>query len=326
MPHPTDISAPPESEPGLPVSAAVGADEMAPEEEAAECPPPLMWRDVLSEVSAQSATWQVERAGARISGRTIGAGRPVYCLSATIGNWETFALLMWLLRDEFRVTVIDGIESTSARKLPWARLTADETARDLYAVADSVGDKRFCLFATSTQSLAAWAAMLSESERIERAVIVGGMAEVRLSTFERVLLFLGRGSGRSFSRLPFFERVQTHNHRRWFPPFDESRWQFLLDNIGATPVSEWSARLAGLRRSDLRARIAGIEQPVLLLRGEGEGQLGATRMTELRELLPAAEYELLPHCGRFAYLTHPHLLTKRIRTFFGNGSQQTRSS
>lgn len=278
------------------------------ETEQSECPPPLMWQDVLAEVRRESECWELQRGGGVLRGWTLGQGPPLYFLQSAWGSRELFALSMWLLREEFRVVIYDGPDGQRR-----SRLSAEALAEDLLAVVERHGDERFSLFATSFGGLTALTAMHRFGRRIERAVLHAAFAHYQLSVGERLLLWLGRFSRRPFRKAPFFARLHRHNHRRWFPPFDASRWNFLLENLGATPIAEASRRIAALRRCDLRPVLAEVGQPVALLGGEGEGRIAREREAELAAGLPRALCERLPHCGHFPFLTHPHILTKAIR-------------
>ena len=71
------------------------------------CPSPLGWAEVLKAVHSQSALWQVKVGGDTITGRTLGAGPPLYFLNGFAGNSDLYCLIVWLLRDEFRCVVFD---------------------------------------------------------------------------------------------------------------------------------------------------------------------------------------------------------------------------
>jgi len=268
--------------------------------EPSECPPPLLWADVLARVEQGVRETRFDRAGRVVTVRSFGEGRPLYVLPGGLGDWRLFSLTMWLLRDEFRMVVVDPPE---------------EAAADLFAAADRLGDASFSLFATSLGALPALQAMLERPSRIERAILHAADCRLRLSTTERLLAFAGRMTRRPLESLPFFNRIQLHNHRRWFPPFDASRWEFFLANVGRTPVRSLCRRLGALRAADFTRRLREIATPILLLRCEGEGTACADRVEQLRAALTDAGARFLPHCGHYPFLTHPHVLAKAVREF-----------
>jgi pimeloyl-[acyl-carrier protein] methyl ester esterase len=275
-----------------------------------ECPPQLMWADVLARVEQGVRETRIGRAGGVVTVRSFGEGRPLYVLPGGLGDWRLFSLTMWLLRDEFRMVVVDPPE-WSARQ----RLSPEEAAADLFAAADRLGDASFSLFATSLGALPALQAMLERPSRIERAILHAADSRLRLSAAERMLTSLGRFTRRPLAAVPFFNRIQLHNHRRWFPPFDASRWEFFLANVGRTPARGLCRRLGALRAADFTRRLREIATPILLLRCEGEGAASTDRVEQLRAALPDAGVRFLPHCGHYPFLTHPHVLAKAVREF-----------
>lgn len=285
----------------------------------ADCPVPLAWKSVLSAVRESIRTTTLERDAATIGIRSFGDGPPLYFLNNVWGDWELFALSMWLLRDEYRCVVVDWPESTG-RRLPTRRLSAENVASDLVATADELGDDRFAVFATSFGCLpAVWAATTSQ-ERISSLVLHAGFARYRLGLFERLLLRVGRLMQRPLARLPLFERIQTENHRSWFPPFDSSRWAFLLENIGRTPTSTAMQRIAALKSCDLRGQLGTINGPTALVLGEGADGRIRRREHELADELPHAARENLPYAGHFPFVTHPHVLTRFLKKFLAEAN------
>lgn len=284
------------------------------------CPAPLSWRQVLEVFRRQADAWELRRSDLVLLGRTWGTGPPLYLLPGLGGTHELYALLIYLLRDNFRCVTFhdddDGGGANAAR--PPA---ADDFARDLFAVAEKHHDRRFRLFAPAFGSARALTAMLAEPERIEAAVLQSGFAHRELSIAERLLIRLGGRVRRTLADLPFWKTVQTQNHKPWFPPFDHSRWHFFLENTGQVPVSRLARRAAVLRDFDVRQRLQEIAQPVLLVRTEGDGRIAARCQDLLETRLPNARVESLTSCGQLPFLTHPHRLAKLMRTFLaGDGS------
>jgi pimeloyl-ACP methyl ester carboxylesterase len=283
----------------------------APANEVSACPPPLEWREVLREFHRQADAWYLDRPNCRISGRSFGSGRPLYLLNGFAGTHELYALLVWLLRDQFRCVVFDYPVPRCGRA------TLNDLADDVIAIADVCGDQSLSLFATSFGSLVALAALNRHPRRIDRAVMQGGFAHRDLSRSERMLIHIGRWLPGRLRHIPARTIIQRQNHLRWFPPFDATRWRFYLDNSGATRLCELARRGRIARDCDLRSQLGHIEQPVLLVRCEGDGRLLESYGNSLAEALPCATVESLNDTGQIPFLTHPHRLAKIIRPFLG---------
>ena len=290
------------------------------------CPTPLAWHEVLSSFREQSTPWELDRGGYRLRGRSLGTGPALYLLNGMGGSHELYALLAWLLRDTFRCVLYDypGHEIRTGR-LP--RISLTDLAADLYAVADLQGDSQFCLYGTSFGSLVGLRALTPCSQathdsgtshvsgRIVRAVFQGGFAYRRLSSPERWLIRFGGLLPIRLRHMPLRKVVQRQNHLAWFPPYDRTRWEFFLENVGEVPVAALCQRGGMIRDNDLRPALAGIRQPVLLIHGEGDGLVSNDCHHALQQGIPGARTEWLHSSGHIPYLTHPHRLAKLIKDF-----------
>jgi pimeloyl-ACP methyl ester carboxylesterase len=284
------------------------------------CPPPLEWQEVLREFHRQADHWYLDRPDFRISGRTLGSGPPLYFLNGFSGTHELYALLVWLLRDHYRCVLFDyalpaarsgGLKSPLRR----GKTTLDDLADDVVAVADAAGDRQFDLFAPTFGGLVALTAARRFPERVGRLVLQGAFAHLELAPVERLLIRLCLVHPGRLRHLPGRSVVQRASHRRWFPPFDQTRWQFLADNTGSVRLADLARRGAIIRDSDLRPTLQDVRQPTLLIRTEGQGRGLEASCRMLAEALPDAKIEWLHETGLFPYLTHPHRLAKLIRRF-----------
>ena len=276
------------------------------------CPTPLVWRQVLTAVHEQREEFTFAWGGRELHGATLGSGRPLYFLGPIAGGWELFALTACLLREEFRCRLIE---------LPELRYAADAatyvtaSGDAVTAAADSLGDQTVALFGASLGGTIALQTLAMYPERFEAAVLIGTAARRRLTLMERAMLIWGGLLPGRLRQLPGWKRVLEQNHRHWFPPFDQSRWQFLLQNLGETPIALAARRQSVLGGVNLREQLPGITQPVLIVRTEGEGRILTEHQKELQQGLPSAEVEEMRNAGQLPYLTHPHRVAKLVRRF-----------
>jgi pimeloyl-ACP methyl ester carboxylesterase len=185
----------------------------------------------------------------------------------------------------------------------------------LLAVADHQGDQQFSLFATSFGSLVGLRALQAAPDRIDRAVIQGGFAHRQLSIAERFVANLGRILPGRLKSLPGAQAIQQQNHRVWFPPLDQTRWQFFLDDASQVPLKTLARRGHIIRDTDLRPALASIQQPVLLIQCEGDGLVTRDCHETLAKGLPHAETAWMHSAGHIPHLTSPHRLAKFLRDF-----------
>lgn len=287
---------------------------VVPPGEATGCPPPLAWQQVVREFVEQGTPWYLDRPRYRLQGRSWGTGRPLYFLNGMTGTHELFALLVYLLRTDFRCVLFDYPGSVSSGN-DSRGLTLPDHAADVLAIADQIGDAEFDLYATSFGSLVGLQVLLQAPGRIGRALLQGAFAERRLSAAERGLIRLYAHLPGRMKHVPFSRFVQEHNHRRWFPPLDLTRWEFFLNTVGQTPAATVARRASLIRDYSLISRLGEIQTPVLLIRSEGEGVVPESCQHALEEGLPQAKTEHLHTTGHMPYLTHPHRVAKLVRSF-----------
>lgn len=278
------------------------------------CPTPLGWKQVLDTFHQQSTPWDVSRHGYTLRGRTWGNGPAVYFLCGMGGTSDSFCLLIYLLKDLFRCTVFDypgTLESAPSDH----RNTLESLRDDLLAVADFQGDQEFSIFATSFGSLVALRSLCDAPDRVRQAVIQGGFAYRHLSLPERAIVRIGALLPGRLRSLPGAKAVQEHNHRRWFPSLDPSRWQFFVDDASQVSNATLARRGALIRDTDLRPLLPQIQQPVLLIQCEGDGLVSRKCHEELVTGLPNGKTEWMHSAGHVPHLTNPHRLAKSIRDF-----------
>jgi len=288
------------------------------------CPPPLKWQEVVKTFREEAEPWYLDRNSPKlgpyqIRGRIWGQGAPIYFLPGIGGTIDLYALLIFLLKDEFRCVLLDYPGGLAG---PVPKSTAVSLANDLFAVADQCGDRQFDLFATSFGSLVALQAAIEKPERIQRIMLQGGFAERRLSRPERMLVRCLPWLPLRLRHLPLRKLIQQESHRRWFPPFDDTRFTFLSENSGHIRLAALARRAAIVRDTDLRPALSQIPQRVLLMQGEGEGQVSEQCLAELMHGLLNHHLERMHNTGHLPYLTHPHRVAKLIRAFLSSQSSR----
>lgn len=290
----------------------------------ASCPPSLVWQDVIREVQQSAEHWTVDRPGGVLQGLTLGQGSPLVFLNGLAERVELHFLLAWLLRDQFRCVLFDWRGIRSADRAP--RLTLETLVDDLLDVVGHWPAEPNDLVAFGLGGLVALRA-LSTHPRVFRSLIVcNGYARRRLTLAERALITLGQLPGIRRASVPALRATLEHSHRRWFPPFDATRFDFLVELVSLVSPGSM-ARLAGiLRQTDLRAELPGIQQPVLILNTEGQGRILREAAGELARALPAARVEELNNTGQLPGLTHPHRVAKVIRGFLAEPASETAAS
>lgn len=276
------------------------------------CPTPLAWQEVLESFRLERDEFALPTSWGDVHLWEFGAGTPLTFLGDAAGDAELFALTAWLLREQFRCCLITlpNPPSQVARQhwLPGAAALLNET---LAARLQS----SHAIYGVGYGGLVALQAALDAPQSVDRLILQGCLPGLQLTLRERFLFALGRRWGAPLGSLPGWNRVIAANHRRWFPPFDDNRWEFLRQNLAATPTRRFAACVTAGDRPALAERLQDVAAPVLIIRTEGEGRRATDLQEQLAAQLPQARVEWMHTTGQFPYVTHPHRLVKLIREF-----------
>ena len=279
------------------------------------CPAPLVWQEIRENYLRDSLPWEIVSGSRRLTGRTWGHGRPLYFLNNFAGTAELYSLAAWLLKDDFCCVLFDtSIEDRRASRA--ATPSLNDYSDDVFAIADEHGDERFSLYGAGFGAAIGLQAALSRPTRIDRMILQHAFARRRLSFFERILAAICVRSTKTLDELPQRRRFQSVNHQPWFPPFDDSRFEFLINSTGTLLLPDLAKRALAMNRFDISARLAEINVPVMLLRTEGEGKVAAESQALLEQGLNSPQIEWMHSAGQHPYLTHPHRVAKLIKSFF----------
>jgi pimeloyl-ACP methyl ester carboxylesterase len=275
------------------------------------CPPPLSCREVWAALERDTVPWELDRRGYALRGWTLGAGPPLYFANGFAGASALFCLTAWLLRDQVRCVLFDV--ELRGRNGP---SSLDAFCTDLLEAASFHGDQTFSVFGTTFGGTVALQTALVAPERIERLILQSVPARGSLTWAERLLARICKRSRAPLARFPGRLRVQTFNHRRWFPPLDPDRWQCFLEMAGTQPVALAARQAMALAAVDLRSQLGQLRQPVLLIDTEGAGVRLSALQQEVCDGLPNVQEERLHTTGLYPYLTHPHRLVKLIQAWW----------
>jgi len=278
------------------------------EEEHEPCPTPLEWHDILSRFIQEADHWYLETPAGQILGRTWGSGPTLYFQNGLSGTHELYALITWLLRDNYRCVLFDYMDSPIA---------SHETLADLLPeVAKLHEDSGPVTLVTRDFGLqVAQYCSLRHPGFLGSLICQTPHLQLPLTKSELRLARLGKKIPGKLKRVPGRQMIQQRIHRVWFPPYDPSRFDFYLDNTGEQSTSALSQRFL-LNGSPLPAwPVESIPEKMLIIRAEGETPAQTKSAEELSIAAPQAITEWLHTSGQLAFLTHPHRLVKLINNF-----------
>uniref|UniRef100_A0A7C2JZN4 Alpha/beta hydrolase n=1 Tax=Schlesneria paludicola TaxID=360056 RepID=A0A7C2JZN4_9PLAN len=282
------------------------------------CPPPLRCRQVAENWHAVATPWSLPGSPLGTQGTVGGTGTPLYFLNAFGGCAELFTLTAWLLREDVRCVLLDWSAPTDRR-----RMTLDDFAADVLAVADLLGDQQLAVYGATFGAAVAARLAATHPDRVSSVILQGAWEQRRLSVGERLLAWWHRRSTQSLSTWAHRAEFQAANHRVWFPPLDPDRWAWFLETTGTIPLALMAAQARALDRVNLAADHARLACPTLLLATEGDGPTSLGVQQRIAAAHPRFRYEYQHSTGQHPYLTHPHRLVKLLKSQLLNGSGST---
>ncbi|MEW4490696.1 hypothetical protein AB1L42_21615 [Thalassoglobus sp. JC818] len=284
------------------------------------CPTPLDWQDVVRAFLEERREGEIALGRSKLTATQIGQGPPLVLLPASGCSAKIYALLAWLLREERQLWIFSEpkFERTpSARNLiPELAASYAEAIRDLFGGPVDV-------YAPTFSSQIAMKMMIDSPEFLKNVVLQSAWAHRPLNWTETALARSGMWIPFSIRRVPLWLSSQVANHRPWFPPYDETRFGFLLSETYRVSVSENCRRMLAADATDLSAEVSHIQKRILLLRAEGDGAIINREEDRLEKSLPACDVEWMHTSGHYPFLTHPHRLVKILRAFFECASEES---
>lgn len=274
------------------------------------CPTPLNWKEVVGSVFEDSQPISVPLDGGTLNVDVYGRGPAIYFLGGATGSNRLFALTAYLLRDEYTCVLLNPVEW---HKRPQAPL--QQVSQGIIRLANSLGHTLLSLYGAGAGCHQALALFEQHPDRIGHLMLQSPALRQPTLYREKCLLWLGQWQKRPVAMLPGWLKIQVQNHERYFPPFDTTRFQFLLDDLGVTSIQQASYRWLAESQADWRSLAPQIRCPKLVIRCEGEGATLARLCEEFTAHVPGCRIEWLHTTGHYPYLTHPHRLVKLLKQF-----------
>jgi pimeloyl-ACP methyl ester carboxylesterase len=195
------------------------------------------------------------------------------------------------------------------------RITHADYVADLLALHDHLGLRQSYLFGSSFGSTIVLAALRRQPERFPRAVLQGGFAQRPLAPAELLLALAARWWPGRMCHLPLRVGAMQRSHGEPFARSPPDVWDYFVTQGSTLPITAAAHRAVLLHRTDLRALLGEIRQPVLLVCGDRDPLVGRACEDVLLRGLPSAGRVEVSHCGHFPYLTHPDLLAAVVCDF-----------
>lgn len=252
----------------------------------------------------------------RVSYSVLGEGPCVYIVQGICGTRRLYAPVAAALSAEFRVVLYDLPGVTTCDRADLRRYRLEDFPEDLVGLADHLGDRRLNLMGFSFGSTIAVRAMDQYSERIARAILVGGFARRTLTRLERLLLGALRWWPGRLCHLPGHVAVSKYNHGPELLVREPALFDFYVDESDGTPIATAAMQALCVDRTDVRETACRIRQPITVIHGEQDRLVPVSKAAELANRLRNVRIMVVPGCGHLPQLSHPELLARVAADLF----------
>lgn len=228
-----------------------------------------------------------------------------------IGNWELWADPFSLLSSTWRTIAYDH-RGSGATQCPIDSITFEQLVDDVFAVLDAYEVERCILAGESAGALTVLGAALKHPERIAGLVIVDGL------TYSEPI---GDDDPFLTGLIAYYPQTIDRFLQTCLPEPDSDHLKHWGRHIFDRTTPEAAIALYRLTGSvDLRADLARLTQPALILQGELDAFVPVAAARELASTLPNSELIILPNTGHVPTVTRPHEVAQAIRDYFGDKS------
>ncbi|WP_340107394.1 alpha/beta hydrolase [Pikeienuella sp. HZG-20] len=176
---------------------------------------------------------------------------------------------------------------------------------------DALGVERFHLVGSSIGGFIVQEMALAQPDRVERLVIYGSSAFIDTAArFETVEESVAR------FRRDGLAATATRIAETWFVEgADTPYFHLCREALTNVEVEKAAATLAACSDWDIRARLAEITMPTLVIAGERDRSFSLEQFVGLRRGLPDAQLAILPDCAHIAHLERPALFNQVVTEF-----------
>lgn len=229
---------------------------------------------------------------------------------------STFSLLISRLQEHFRCVSFDlpdGVDDGACLR----SYRHEDLASDLFAVLDHLHIHECTVLGFSFGATIALAAMQREPRRFWRGILQSGFAHRELSRAEVFCATWARFLPGRLGHVPMVRRILERNHREPFRAREPEVWDYFVTEHQRVPLAAFASRVMMVHRLDLRPKLPGITQPVLLVCGDRDPLIGKTCEADLQRGLVQVARAELEQCGHLPHLTHPEVLAEIVQQFAG---------
>ena len=277
-------------------------------------PAPLSLEEVLSRFQRDARPGVCDTGRYRCPYYVWGEGPPLLLIPGLADDTQSFVFLMAYLAPHFRCVAYD-LPSGRGDGARLGRYTHADLVADALALMDHLQLARSYVFGSSFGATVALEALRTRPERLPRAILQGGFAWRPLELAENLGARLFRYVPGMMKALPLRAATLYRTNAVLFAHRPPEVWDFFLERSNAHPIAAVAHRALMVHRLDLRATLAEVRQPVLLVCGDKDPLVSRACEEVLLRGLPNAARVQLDRCGHNPLFTHPEVLAEVVRLF-----------
>jgi len=239
-------------------------------------------------------------------------GAPTVLLLHSLGTslhvWDEQARA---LARRFRVVRPD-LRGHGLTAVPLGPYAIDEMARDVLAVIDALGVEHAHVAGLSIGGLVAQSLASQAAERVASLVLCDTAMAIPPPDMWRERARIARTQGLE----PLAEPVMA----RWVTPgfMDQPAAAGLRAMLLRTAPEGYAGAAEAIAAADLAAATKRLRQPTLILVGERDEATPRSSAEALREAIPGARLEILPHAAHIPTVETPGIVTEAIERFLAS--------
>lgn len=262
--------------------------------------------------------------GSRLFFTTEGAGPDVVLLHPTPLSHDFWAPVVLELKDRYRITLPD-LRGHGRSEAGQGTISMDRLGQDLQRLLEAAGISQALFAGCSIGSYVLYELWRRMPNHVEALAFCCGKpqpdaAANRAKRLENIDKIRASGPGSFFDQM--IETLVSPDFCRR-EPNKVADLRGMMSAMG--PEALIAVQQGLMDRPDSTATVGTISVPVLALAGGEDRASTLEEMRAIPEILPGAEYHLLPEAGHFAPYEQPQAVAGILGKFFDRASRSERS-
>jgi 3-oxoadipate enol-lactonase len=249
--------------------------------------------------------------GVHLSYREEGTGDPIFLIHGLSSSKEIMYPMMNKLKHLYRIIAYD-VRGHGESDKP-THFTLDDHASDLVALMNALNIKKAVLIGLSMGSYIAQTTAIKSPEKIQKMILMGSRGHGETTSVEQILL----EKGLKPDNVSPIQLLKILNKRSFAPEtsvFTKMKVIIYHSTVRMSDADNLAANQA-IRRFNLMEGLAQLRCPTLVMSGEADGVNPPEYGREVAEVIPGAEFVLVPKAGHVLTIENAAFVYPKILEF-----------